>query len=81
MLVAYLFSEGKPRQIVLAGEPSSPDLDALLKVIRSRFSPHQVVLLNHQNMKMVDGRATAYVCENFTCRQPVTTAQELADLL
>ena len=72
MLVAYMFSEGKPRQVVLAGETDSTGLAELLRVVRSRFSPHQVVLLNHGEMKAVDGKATAYVCENFTCRQPVT---------
>ncbi len=81
MLVAYLFSEGKPRQVVLAGEPASPDLAALLHVIRSRFSPHQVVLLNHGDMKAVEGKATAYVCENFTCRQPTTSPELLAEIL
>ncbi|MCP3973751.1 MAG: hypothetical protein GY720_04585 [bacterium] len=27
------------------------------------------------------GRATAYVCEGFVCRQPTTSADELADQL
>ena len=81
MLVAYLFSEGKPRQVVLAGELSSTDLAAMLKVVRGQFFPHQVVLLNHGNMRAVEGKATAYVCENFTCRQPTTSADRLAELL
>ena len=29
----------------------------------------------------VDGRAAAYVCEGFSCRRPVTTPEELFDLL
>jgi uncharacterized protein len=66
---------------VLAGEPSSADLGELLKVVRAQFSPHQVVLLNHRDMKAVDGKATAYVCENFTCQQPATSADLLAELL
>ena len=29
-------------------------------------------------MAMVDGRATAYVCRDFACRQPATTGAEFA---
>jgi uncharacterized protein YyaL (SSP411 family) len=32
-------------------------------------------------MRPADGRATAYVCENFTCRQPVSDAAALRALL
>jgi uncharacterized protein YyaL (SSP411 family) len=34
-----------------------------------------------REMKPIDGRATAYVCENFTCRAPVTAPAELRALL
>jgi uncharacterized protein YyaL (SSP411 family) len=29
----------------------------------------------------VDGRPSAYVCEQFACRRPVTSAEELSELL
>ena len=32
-------------------------------------------------MKPIDGRATAYVCEEYTCRAPVTNAGELRHIL
>jgi uncharacterized protein YyaL (SSP411 family) len=28
--------------------------------------------------KRIDGRATAYVCENFRCKAPVTSPEDLA---
>jgi uncharacterized protein YyaL (SSP411 family) len=32
-------------------------------------------------MTKMDGRATAYVCQNYTCKLPVTEAGQLAELL
>ena len=32
-------------------------------------------------MKTIDGKAAAYVCENFTCKAPVTEAKALGELL
>ncbi len=34
-----------------------------------------------KEMKPIDGKAAAYVCENFTCKAPVTTREELRKLL
>jgi uncharacterized protein YyaL (SSP411 family) len=31
-----------------------------------------------ENRPLVDGLATAYVCENYTCQQPVTDVEALA---
>jgi hypothetical protein len=30
---------------------------------------------------LVNGKATAYVCENYACKLPVTSSAELAELL
>jgi uncharacterized protein YyaL (SSP411 family) len=32
-------------------------------------------------MAPVDGKPAAYVCENFTCKAPVTDAKALGELL
>jgi uncharacterized protein YyaL (SSP411 family) len=32
-------------------------------------------------MSMIKDKSAAYVCENFTCKAPVTDANALADLL
>ena len=84
------------RQIVLAGDPATPEFQALLKEARSRFLPHTVLLhadgataqtwLASQNesiagMNPVAGKPAAYVCQNYACQAPVTDPDSLAQLI
>ena len=82
MLVAQMFAMGKPMEIVVAGPRDQQT--AMLAEIRKRFLPNAVVMQaseSPQAMPPVDGQATAYVCENFACKLPVTEAAALAKLL
>ena len=96
ILVALDFSLAKPRQIVLAGQPEADDTRALLAEVHRHFLPDTILLLADgaegqkflgeklaelPAMQPVAGKAAAYVCENFTCKAPVTTAAELRVLL
>jgi hypothetical protein len=38
-----------------------------------------IPLLNYRTMR--DDKPTAYVCRNFMCKIPVTSAEEMSDLL
>jgi uncharacterized protein YyaL (SSP411 family) len=81
-------------QIVIAGNRSS-GADALLDVLARRYLPFAVVLPIDSDradalagslpalaaMRPRDGRATAYVCRSFACREPVTTPDALAEQL
>jgi uncharacterized protein YyaL (SSP411 family) len=80
------------RQIVIVG---GRDADALARVSMLTYRPFSIVLritAAEQEqirgllpwlaaMHPVDGAAAAYVCENFTCRQPVTAPAELQRML
>jgi len=82
MLVAQMFAMGKPMEIVLAGPHTG--LSNMLAEIRKHFLPNAVVMQSSeapQAMPPVDGLATAYVCENYACKLPVTDAGALAELL
>jgi uncharacterized protein YyaL (SSP411 family) len=96
MLVALDFSLSKPRQIVIAGKKDAPGTKALLKEVHRHFLPKTILLLadgsdgqkflGEKNeairaMSMVEGKPVAYVCENFTCKAPVTEPKQLAKLL
>jgi uncharacterized protein len=96
MLVALDFCLTKPRQIIIAGQPDATDTRALLEETRRHYLPSTIVLLadggegqkylaakleEMKGMRPVDGKAAAYVCENFTCKAPVTSPEELRRLL
>jgi uncharacterized protein YyaL (SSP411 family) len=96
MLVGLDYSLTKPRQIVIAGKRDTPETKALLKEVHRHFLPKTILLLadgsegqkflGEKNeairaMSLVDGKPAAYVCENFTCKAPVTDSGQLAELL
>jgi hypothetical protein len=96
LLVALDFSLSKPRQIVIAGKIDNEQTKALLKEVHRHFLPNKIVILadggagqkffseNNEAigaMSPVDGKPAAYVCENFTCKAPVTEIKALNALL
>ena len=84
-----------PGHIVIVGPRDRADTRALLAVAESRLrADDDVVLVDDANrvalgalvpfaagLPMRDGLATAYVCVDHACRQPVTALDELAALL
>jgi uncharacterized protein YyaL (SSP411 family) len=86
LLRALDFQLAPTREVALVGA----DLEPLAATVRAEFRPHLVLaggpegsenppLL--QGRETVDGRAAAYVCENFACKLPVTGADQLLALL
>ena len=87
LLCALELARQPPRTVVLAGDPQADDFRALAAVLHERLGPRRALLAADggegqrwlarrapylAEMKPLGGRATAYVCENFTCRPPVT---------
>jgi hypothetical protein len=96
MLAACEFLLGAPREVVLVGDRGGEDTAALIGQLHSRFAPNQVALLVDspetrrklaegipaiESMRMLQGRATAYVCRNYACQAPVSEAEKLGELL
>jgi len=97
LLAAALdFSLTKPKQIIIAGVHNSPDTRALLRPVYERFLPAKVLLLVDCDqtrkrltqwlpfilgMTAIEGKATAYICENYTCKLPTSDPQQVVRLL
>ena len=83
-------------QIVVVGSPDDAAAQALHREVTKEYRPFTVIvpLVPGSRQQAVaahipfvgsmtgrDGRPTAYVCRNFTCREPVTTPEALAAAL
>jgi uncharacterized protein YyaL (SSP411 family) len=92
-LCAATFLLGEPQEIAIVGEPAAEGTQALLAVVREQYRPHLVAAVAAPespaaeaipllaNRSQIDGQATAYVCRQFACQRPVTTAAELREQL
>ena len=93
MMLAALstYHAGMP-QVVIVGEPTAADTQALVRLVSRHYMPSAVIVPIHERhrlelsrllpwteaLRMRDGRATAYVCRDFTCQAPVSTPEDLA---
>jgi uncharacterized protein YyaL (SSP411 family) len=84
LLQALDFRLAQVREVALVGEGLRP----LERVVRGEFRPHLVLAGGEpdgvpllEGRDPVDGRATAYVCEQFACKAPVTEPDQLEALL
>ncbi|HUU39138.1 MAG TPA: thioredoxin domain-containing protein [Candidatus Desulfaltia sp.] len=90
------FAFGPAREVVVAGRRDAPDTGAMFDVLGKRFIPEAVVLFrpvgeSHpeivnlapytEPMVMLEGRATTYICSNYSCDRPTTEPEELRTLL
>jgi uncharacterized protein len=87
LLQAIDFYLAPTREVALVGDEIAP----LVRTFRAKLRPHAVLaggpgtgatavpLL--EGRTLIDGLAAAYVCEDFSCRMPVTEPNELEALL
>jgi hypothetical protein len=92
-LAAAEFALSAPKEIALVGAPDAEDTLALREAMFKAFLPNKVVLLRGssdespipspllEGREQIDGKATAYVCENYACKLPVTSVDALREQL
>ncbi|MBI2649165.1 MAG: thioredoxin domain-containing protein [Thaumarchaeota archaeon] len=92
MLMAVDFLLG-PRKEVVVVDSRIDRASPLIREIQSRFLPNKVVVLLSGNSTvaeishlvegkvMVDGKPTAYICENFACKNPINEVTVLRNEL
>ena len=95
MLVALDFHLAAPMEVAIVGDRGAEDTRAALRAVASSFLPNAVLALKPESAageadaavpllrgkSMVGGRAAAYLCENFACKEPLTDMSALAEAL
>jgi uncharacterized protein len=86
-LGALDFASASVTQVAIVGDRGAPATRALVDLARKGFQPYRVLAVGEPESSKLDlmhgrvamgGRATAYVCRDFTCRRPVTAPEDLA---
>jgi hypothetical protein len=96
MACALDFYLSKPKQIVIAGKADAVDTRAMLRAIHEHYLPNTIVILVDggesqktltkflpflETIKPINGKATAYVCVNYTCQLPTNDRGKFTELL
>lgn len=94
LLGALDFYRSTPKEIAIVGDSDSEETRALLHEVWIRYLPNKIVAQAVEgdertielvpllrDRPVIDGRATAYVCENYTCQKPTTSSVELGQQL
>ena len=85
-------AQGNMKQVAVLDEAGEENFERLLKVIRAEYRPGVVVAASSypppedapallRERPLIDGKATAYVCEGFVCKQPTTDMKIFEDQL
>ena len=96
LMVALDFAIGPSYEVVIAGNLHAEDARAMIKQLRTYFSPNKVVLFKSTEGESpditriaeftnyhsaIDGKATAYVCRNYECSLPTTDISVMVTML
>jgi uncharacterized protein YyaL (SSP411 family) len=93
LMVALEFALNPNYEVVIVGNPQSEDTMAMLTALRKPFLPQKIVLFRPADHKAAaditaiapftlpmpakNGRATAYVCQDFACQLPTTSIDQM----
>ena len=90
------FALGPTSEVIISGNIDHDDTKVLLNTLRKNFMPNKVVVFRPDQIEhpdidtlasfvsahsTIEGRATAYVCRNFTCALPTHDPEKMMALL
>ncbi|GCD12994.1 thioredoxin domain-containing protein [Clostridium tagluense] len=92
-MTALLYSRVPGKDIIVAGKEEDVETKAMIKEINSNYLPFATVVLNTGDEKLnsinpeikahipLQGKTTAYVCENFSCIEAITDLKKFSECI
>jgi uncharacterized protein YyaL (SSP411 family) len=93
MLCAFDFFVGPSQEIVIAAKTSSQaDTKKMLKIVHHTYLPNSIIMLHTEGpdkaslekiapyikqQTPINGKAAAYICNNYVCGSPITSPAKL----
>ncbi|NJD78350.1 MAG: thioredoxin domain-containing protein [Candidatus Methanoperedens sp.] len=96
MMVALDLAIWPSCEVVIAGDSHAPDTKAMLEALRKKFIPEKVVIfrpIETESPEILvfaeyardftgrEGKATAYVCRDYSCKPPTTNPEKMLEFL
>ncbi|MDO3660995.1 thioredoxin domain-containing protein [Bacillus sp. C28GYM-DRY-1] len=81
------------KEIVIFGSADDPDRKQIITALQKAFKPNDSILVAAHpdqckdiapfaaDYRIIDGKTTVYICENFACQQPTTNIEEAIQTL
>jgi uncharacterized protein YyaL (SSP411 family) len=95
-MVSVDFGLGPSYEVVVVGKPNAEDTREMLRSLRTSYIPNKIVIFRSsdteepaitriadfvKNHVSVNGKATAYLCQDYTCKMPLTDVTEMRSQL
>ena len=87
-LIALLFAQSAGKEIVIVSDKRDIEVQKMINIVNEEFRPYAISMLyTAENngleqiapfisaYKSINGKPTAYICQNFSCQAPVTDIQ------
>lgn len=73
-LITYMDYLKNGKNIIIAHEREDELYKSMISEINKRYLPFTTVIMG--NRELVDGKTTAYICENYACNMPINNIEE-----
>ena len=93
-LIALDFTLSSPMEIAVVGDRKDRATASLLRAVRKTFAPAKVVAWSQKGEEgnaaripflegkiPIGGKPTVYICQNYTCKKPLSDPKEIVEVL